>query len=77
MKIVGFEQGSVTVKLNASECEALSRAVSVAAGSVPLAEALRVCARVTSAQSRQALTVRVVRAPLALVRQNRSIVSVD
>ena len=77
MKIVGFEQGSVTVKLSAAECEALSQAVSAVADSAPLAEAFRVCARVASAQSRQALTVRVLRAPLALARQDRSIVSVD
>ncbi len=77
MKLMGFEQGYVTVKLSAAECEALSRAVSATSDSAPLAEALRVCAQVASAQSRQALTVRVLRSPLALVHQNRSIVLVD
>ena len=82
MKIVGFEPGAVTVKLSAAECQALADTLARDAGpfvaaSRPLTDAFRVCARVASTQNRQALTVRVTRAPLALARGSRSIVSVD
>ncbi len=75
MKVIGFEQGAVTVNLSAAECEALAEAM--AATGSPLGDAFRVCARVATAQSRRALTVRALRAPLAAVRQSRAIVSVD
>lgn len=75
MKVVGFEQGSVTVRLSAAECQALADVIDAAES--PLSEAFRVCARVAAAQSRRALTVRVLSAPLATVRHSRAIVLVD
>jgi len=75
MKVVGFEQGSVTLKLSAAECDELSKALAVADS--PLGDAFRVFARVASAQARRALTVRVLLASLSAVQQSRAIVSVD
>ncbi len=87
MKIVGFEQGKVTVQLDLAECRALSQACT-ASQDAPrglsesrlyksLSDAFRVCARITQTQGCQALTVRISRPPLAFAKQPRSIIIVD
>ncbi|NPV09038.1 MAG: hypothetical protein HPY83_13875 [Anaerolineae bacterium] len=85
MRIVGFEQGRVTVQLDAAECSVVAEALRLVSRQLPLeaqarrplGDAFAVCARIAAAQSRQALALRLPRPPLAFARQQRSIVSVD
>ncbi|MGI6208821.1 MAG: hypothetical protein ACOYEW_11505 [Anaerolineae bacterium] len=86
MKIVGFEQGKVTVQLDAGECQAVAQALRLLSEQPsrvgrptprPLADAFSVCARIAAAQSRQALVIPFPRPPLTFARQTRSIVLVD